>query len=546
MKRPILLACVVALAACAFSAPAAQAQGSRADLLRQATTAYDDFDIPLAVRLARSALNPALGVRDTTWGRGVHLMTQLLIEDQQPAAAQLWARWAMRLEPTLSIDSVRFLGGVVTALSEARAAATRSAADDATQETFVWPSVTSTATQSRIRLAPAAVAVNVLVTGVGLLTAGPGLSLAAGTYDLEVNASGYLPLRITREVLPGVTTELAFTLTSSAAAADVLAADVRARVSRSIVPLTITRFGMAPGCAVGVTAGDGRLVLTSYHAVRGADLVASGSDNGAGVRVAAWDVGANLAVLVVPNAPAEALPLAGALADEQALFGVGLEECRTPTESRVLLNAWDGRPEGSLTLSAALANGIAGSPFVDFEGNIAGVWDEGSSAVPFAVVAPLLATARANVAAGRLLTPQAMALLEQHRYGTVVVTVDVSTASVRVTPLEAWQWEGLAASGAGPLTFSGPAGRYRIEVVAPDVTAQTREFTMLAGERSRFAVTLRPVVRADDVVGRPRRSFPKWAWIAVIGGGAAAAVALGGGGGGGVSGGSIDISVPNP
>jgi hypothetical protein len=541
VKRLLLALSLVALAGAATTV---RAQGARRDLLRQATTAYDDFDIARAARFARAALDPSLGARDTTWARGVHLLTQLLIEDNQQAQAETWAKWAMRLEPTLQIDSVNFLGGVVTALREARAAAGRTAADDATRETFGWPTATATGTEARLRLAPSAVPVSVLVRGVGLLTAGAGITLAPGTYELEVSASGYLPLRITREALPGVITEFAFTLTSAAAAANTLAADVRARVNRSIVPLTVTRFGTPPACAVGVTAAGGRLVLTSYHAVRGADGVASGATGGDAVRVAAWDVAANLAVLVVPNAPADTLPLAATLIDGQALFGIGLAACRTTNETRVVLNAWEGRPAGSLALSEPLAGDVLGSPFVDFQGSIAGVWNAGPTAVPAAVIASLLRTARTNVAAGRLVTPQALAVQENHRFGTVVIAADVPNATIRVTPVEAWHWEGLVASGNGPLTFSGPAGRYRVQASAPEMQARTQEITITAGASTRSTISLR-VAQGPQAVG-PRRGMPKWVWIAVVGGGAAAALALGGGGGGGTSGGSIGISVPNP
>lgn len=540
MKRLRLAGAIFALA---LITPSAQAQGSRAELLRQATAAYDDFDIPRAARFARAAIDPSLGVRDTVWARGVHLLTQLLIEDNQNAQATLWARWAMRLEPTLQIDSVRFLGEVVSTLRDARAAAVRTTADDATRETFAWPTATFTGTEARLRLAPSATNVSVLVTGVGLLTDGPGITLQPGTYELQVSASGYLPLRITREALPGVTTEFAFTMTSAAAAANTLAADVRTRVNRSLVPLNITRFGAPAACAAGLTASGGRLVVTSYSAIRGADGVASGA--GDGVRVAAWSVASNLAVLVVPNAAVDTLPITDNLVAGQALFGLGLQECRTPTETRVLLSDWEGRPAGRLNLSAPLPGDVAGAPFVDFQGNFAGVWNGGPTAVPAAVVTGLLQTARANVAAGRLLTPQAVATQERHRYGTVVIAADIPEAAIKVTPLESWHWADLATEGTGSVTLSAPAGRYRVEATVPGVPTRTLDVTVVAGERGRTAVNFRAVAAGQPVVAE-RKRFPRWAWIAVIGGGAVAAVALGGGGGAGASGGTIGITVANP
>lgn len=542
---------VLVAALVATGAPLA-AQGSRTELLRQATAAYDNFDLAGAARFARTALNPALGPRDTTWTRGVHLMTQLLIEDNQAEQAAIWAKWAMRIEPSLQIDSVNFIAGVVTALQEARTAAVRTAGDDATIETFVWPAVGSTDAGARFRLAPSAANPTVLVRGRGLVTAGAGLALEAGTYELEVNANGFLPIRLTREALPGVTTELSFTLTSAAAAAATLAADVRARVDRSVVPLTITRFGVTTAaCAVGATASGGRLVVTSYSAVRGADAITSGAAVGDAVRVAAYDVAANLAVLVVPSANTDTIPLATALVDGQALYGLGLgaTDCRTVRESRVVLNEWPGRPTGNaLVLSGAPGDSTRteGQALVDYQGNIGGLWVGGPAAVSAPAIAALLSRARVNVAAGTLLTPQAVAVATNHRYGQVVIAADVPGATIAVTGMEAWHWEGLATTSATPLTLNAPAGRYRVVVTAPNFPRREQEITVRAGERTRAAISLRTVAEgAAQPVAEPRKGMPRWVWIAALGGGAVAAAALGGGGGGGPSSG-IDFSFGIP
>lgn len=306
-----------------LSVPASLEAQSRSALLQQATAALDDFDAPRAIRLARAALDPR-SVRSTPTGRAACVLTQILIEEQQPELAQTWARWALRLEPEMPIDSVAFLTNVVTMLREARDAAPRSAADEATRARYEWPGVTSTATEARFRIASGGPAVTVLVRGVGLV--GPqGLAVPPGSYELEVSATGFLPLRVTREALPGVAMEFSFTLTSAAAAAATLGAEVQSRLTRATVPLQVTRFGGQQACAAGLASGGERLVLTSYSAIRGADAVAANGE----VRVAAWDVAANLAVLVLPaNAP-EQLPATSSVIDGQSLWGVTLAECRT-------------------------------------------------------------------------------------------------------------------------------------------------------------------------------------------------------------------------
>ncbi len=519
----------------------AQAQ-SRADLLRQASTALDDFEPARAIRLARAALNPALGPLDTTWVRGVHVLTQVLIEEQQQPLAQVWARWATRMQPVLAIDSVNFLASVATTLREARTAAAQTSADAATRTTYAWPVATSDASEARFRVAAGAAPVTVLVRGIGLVGA-QGLVVPPGTYELEVSSTGFLPLRVTREALPGVTSEFAFTLTSAAVASTTLAADVRTRLSRATVPLQITRFGGSQACAAGVATGGARLVLTSYHAIRGADAIAANGE----VKVAAWDVTSNLAVLVLPANAADTLGSTTAPIDGQSLWGVTLTECRFTETPRVTLNTWEGRPMGNLALSGTPAGATVGSPLVDYQGNIAGVWSTGGRAAPMSVVAPLIARAKENVAGNRTQTPQQVAVAENHRFGTALIAVDVPNATVRVTPLEAWQWAELRAEGAAPLTFRGAAGRYRVAVSAPNVAEQTQDVTIRAGETVRAAISLRTVAQAPG--GPPpaakRGGVPKWVWAVAIGG-AVGGAALALGGGGGSSGGSIVIEVPNP
>ncbi len=517
----------------------AQAQ-DRATLLQQARDANDDFDAPRGIRIARSALDPALGPLDQTWATTVHLLAQMLIEEGQRDQAELWARWAMRQYREMPIDSVAFLSAVSEILRRARTEVTPEAGDAFSGSAYQWPSATSTSNEARFRVAASATPVTVLVTGVGLVVP-QGLVVPPGSYDLEVSANGFLPLHIRREALPGVVTEFSFTLVPATAAAATLADAARSRLFASTVPLNITRFGMTQACVAGVTADGGRLVVTSYQAIRGADAV----DAAGAVRVAAWDVTANLAVLMLPAVRPDTLDGDMAtLVDGQALWGVDLADCRTPTEVRTVVESWENRPQGALVFESQPAL-VIGSPLVNYEGRFAGTWSGGLRAAPATVIQPLLARARENIIAQNTRTPQEVATQENHRYGSVVIAADVPGATVRLTPLEAWQWEELAASGPAPFTFRGASGRYRMEVTAPDFPAKTQEVVLRGGESTRTAVQLRTVVAA---AAQPeKRGMPKWVWAVAIGGGAAAAVALGGGGGGGASGGSISISVPaNP
>lgn len=528
-----------------FILPCSVQAQTRGDLLRQASTALDDFDAERAIRLARAALNPALGPLDTTWVRGVHVLTQVLVEEQRQPLAKIWAQWAMRLQPDMRIDSVNFLASVAATLREARAATVQSSGDAGTRTTYQWAGVTSTSNEARFRIAPGSTAVTMLVRGIGLVGA-QGLVVPPGTYEIEVSASGSLPIRLSREALPGVTSEFSFTLPSAVVASNTLAPEVRSILSQATVPLQISRFGSPQACAVGVAAGGARLVLTSYQAIRGADAVAANGE----VKVGAWDVASNLAVLVLPAATADTLGVSTAPIDGQALWGVALGECRFNEAPRVTLDSWEGRPLGHLALSGAPQAATTGSPLVNYQGKVVAVWTAGGRAAPMSVVAPLIARARENVAGNRTQTPQQVAVAENHRFGSVIVSVDAPNATVRLTPLEAWHWEELRAEGAAPFTFRGAAGRYRVEVIAPNLAPRTQELTIRAGETLRSPISLRVVAQgpggpSGTVPAASRRGIPKWVWVVAIGGAVGGALALGGGGGGS-SGGSIAIEVPNP
>jgi hypothetical protein len=554
----------VAFAAVALAAwtSVATAQQTRAELLRSATTAYDDFAPDRAADLLKAALNPALGPADTAWARGVHLLTQILAEGGKPELAKTWARWAARLAPNMAIDTVNFVAGAVAAMREARTfASARTAGDAVTRTSWRWVPRGSSEARGRIVIDPAGmpVPVNVRVVGVGLVPAGTvGLALPSGSYEVEAAASGYLPARFTREVLPGVTTTLAFSLTSAAVASDVIAENIRQHTFRNVAPLTVRRFGGAPVCAVGSFMSRDGLLLTSYQAIRGADgITAEGTPGGTGtpgVRVAAYDVAADLAVLQLPMARTDSIVPAVVIADGQSGWGIRFPDCRTPADVRVRVAQWADRPRGTLQLSDAPTGAALGSPLVDVEGRLTAIWTAGTAAVPAPRALTLLDAARRNVAQAQLVAIGEVSRRENHAYGSVVITADMTGATARVTPLEPWHWEGLQAGGAAPFTFSGPMGRYRVEVTGPGNIRREQEITIRPGAQERLLVALRAVAVAPQTGVQPKKSNKKIWLLAGIGGvGAAAALALGGGGGGGTqqpppsTSGSITVQVPvNP
>ena len=553
MRRHLLIA-ASALTLSTFSTFSVGAQETRAALLRQATAALEDFNQSSALDFARTSLDPSLGVPDSAWSQSVHMITLILIERGDESLARTWARWAMRMNPLMVVDtSVNTTAAVKANLLSARdSAGKRSTDDDVTRTAWTWATRGSSETQGRIRLDPTTmpVPVNVVVRGVGMLPAGQGLALAPGTYEIEVAAPGYLQARVWREVLPGTTLTLSFQLNSAAVVSGTLSEAMRTRVYSGTAVLSTSRSGGPPTCSAGVLAG-GQLVLTSYTAIRGAEFlsVSIGSDAKltASVRVAAYDAAANLAVLTVPSPRIDTVPIAGSVIDGQAVWGIGLADCTSPSSSRSVIAEWTQRPLGALRLAETFVQGLPGSPIVDYLGRLTGVWTDGTTAVPATRALPLLDQARANIAARTTLAVADVARLENHLYGSLSITSDVRGTTARVTPLENWHWAPLATAAPTPFAFSGPMGRYRVEFLGAGLPSRTQEVTIRYGEATTVADVQKTVAQSPPpTAAQPsikKRGVPKWVWFAVLGGGAAA-VALGGSSAPTTGSAIIDITVP--
>jgi len=192
---------------------------------------------------------------------------------------------------------------------------------------------------------------------------------------------------------------------------------------------------------------------------------------------------------------------------------------------------------------------------IDVAGKLAGLWSSGTGAVPAARLTPLLDAARRTLAQNQATTLADVARKENHIYGTAVIAADLP-ASVKVTPLETWQWSAVAANGPAPLTFAGPVGRYRVEVTGAADARREQEITIRPDAEQRVAIALRapqPNLAATQVpMQKKGKSKLPWVLLAVGVAGGGAAAAMGGGGGGGGSNpppsnpGSIHIRFPAP
>jgi hypothetical protein len=532
-----LIRCLaIALAIGVFAHQAQAQQQSRATLLRSATTAYDEFQPERALDFAKAALDPSLGPADTAWTRGVHLLAQILLENNNANLARTWARWATRTSPGLAIDTVNFIAGVVTALREARAVtSTRSPGDAQTQTTWRWAARGSTEANGRIVISQGTmpVPISARVVGGALIPAGAqGLSLLPGTYEIEAAAAGYLPARVTREVLPGVTTTLTMSLTSLVAVT--LPDNVRQRMVANLVPFTVHRFGTSATCSAGITVGRD-LVVTTYQAVRGADSIAATVAGAPRFTVASYDVASDVAVLRASTPRTDSLPLATTLTEGLAIWGVRLTDCRTASDVRTRVAQATTATSTVLALGDTLSDLPIGSPFVDREGRVAGLSNGGAAtALPATRLLALLDSARRNPTRSTSLAE--VGRRENHLYGSMALSADVVGTTLRIAPIETWQWASLATTGTAPMTFVGPMGRYRVQA------------STASGLRTEQFITIRPDVLSRTTISYPRgvaagpeaiippvagkkRSKMPWILAGAGGVGVAAALALAGGGG---------------
>lgn len=535
------------------------AQQTRNDRIAQAFAAYDNFQPDQALDLLRRSLSPIEGPQDSIWFRGVELLAQILTEQNQASEAQVWLRWALRLKPTVPIDTINFVPEVVSAARDAlNAVRGGSPGDSVTRTTWEWTAPGAGQGRGMLRIESPGMAqpVRALIQG-QIVESGRTLTLPAGTYEIQVAAEGYLTALVRREVLGGITTVLSFNLTPVSVAAPpaapppalpppvapppqitppvvtpaVLSAAARVTVQRQLVPMSATRFATAPTCGTAAFVGHSGLLLTTYTSIRGAERLevelAGGRRLEEEVRVAAYDVQRDLAVLQIPAIRAESLSVATSAEAGQLVFGFGFGDCRTPQESRLSLS---GATPAALELSDSAPAWIG--PLVNASGALVGYRTGSRAAAGPAAVGRVLDEARRNLAASQVLSAGQVALKENHAYGSVTISSDLAGARVRITPLEPWQWAETATSGPLPLTFAGPMGRYHVQLVVAGEVRRELDFTIRPAVADRLAITVQAIAQQPQPAAPPPQVKKKGGGgaavvLAILGiGGAGAAVAL--------------------
>jgi hypothetical protein len=425
-RSPFVLAAFLCLA---WLLPASTVLAQdRGELIRQAEEYYQNFQTEPALINLRAALDPTRGQPDSVWGHGVHLMAQIYFEQGDTAQAATWLRWAFRTDRTIRVDPARFLPEVL-ALSEAARSwvrRTESEGDFLTETRYEWPVGRMVPQTGSLRIdnAGLGVALRVLVQRSGdpqgrPVPEGVTATLAPGSYEVQAAADGYLGARITRVVLPGVTTVLKFNLQTIGAAAagpptmvDPLFGRMRAQTAR----LSVWRMGRGPTCASGFFVGN-TLFVTTYDAIRGVDSVMVTRSDGTRIenrviRVVAHDTTANLAVLKLPT-HRDSLSLArGTPARGQWVFPLAFTDCNAGTlNNRAVRVALGDDP---IELAESTTGAQLGAAVVDSTGAVVGIAYRGDRAVPAATITALVDRARQRDQAGQLMTLAAVALQEGH------------------------------------------------------------------------------------------------------------------------------------
>jgi len=526
--------------------PAAMAQATRATLVDSARALIDDFNERQSTVLLQRALNPAFGRPDAAWTTGVQMLAQILIRNGQGDEAAAWLRWALRLEPAMQVDSVSFIPALVTAFHAARdfVARTRTGSPPPTRWEWTTASAAGGFGDLLVETTPAHPnpPVQLAVDGVGFLDAGRTRRLAPGSYRIAARAPGAAAVEHTAEVLPGVTTIVTFSIAT--AVTTLTEANERRAVSL-LARIDAQRLGET-ACGVGFFAGSS-LVLTSYRAIRGADALSlqlSGGGRVTGnIRVAAYDVASDLAVLTSPSARTDSLPLATDVAAAPALWSLHFPSCgNSATSARVSLG---GVVRDTIRLNDNIVGADQGGVLLTPAAGAAGLALGTRVARSLGGASALLATARRNAAAGSLLALGEVAQRERHAYGEAELRGAQAGARARVSPLESWHWPELGRVATLPFTYRGPMGRYTVELLDGDRVQLRRELVLDPAQRAQLTLGETTVVDRPPVVPPPqpgpRRGMSKK--IPIIGGiaagGVLAAVLLGGGGenGGGGNGG---------
>lgn len=354
----------VALALALVAVSRGSAQETRASLLDEVPTAADDA---ARLELLMAAANPELAPLDSLWARGVHTLADLLIDLEDRTLAGVWLDWVVRHGADWPIDRGFFRPGVVGEYEEAvqRIEDTRSEADALATTRWVWPESLDRTAPGTLEVVAgnASAPLDVSIIGAGAIQGSE--SLDPGTYELVVSADGYEAARITREVLPGVTTVLEVDLIP------VLDPAVEEEVVRSLAVVAYREGGQRV-CVNGVLDRQGVVLTVLDPSVAGAALqVTTNAGTFGDVQIVERDAETAVVALRLAGAPTEPPARADAPDDDAYAWAIYREGCADVTSSRTRLAAWT--PAGPVRVATSFPGDALGAPVIDRTGGVLGL-----------------------------------------------------------------------------------------------------------------------------------------------------------------------------
>jgi len=164
--------------------------------------------LPLLVR----GLDPKAGPLDGPWVQGVERLADVLLVLRQDSLAETWLRWAARLDPDFRVDEEVVPPTVARAARAARAFVDSTPHDRfMARVTFDWAAASANGSGT-VRLERANIPITARIGTDQFLRGGESRRLPPSSYNVVVSAPGYLPTRLTVELLPDVTTVVAVSL----------------------------------------------------------------------------------------------------------------------------------------------------------------------------------------------------------------------------------------------------------------------------------------------------------------------------------------------
>ncbi len=212
-SRSLQVIAIPALAL-ALAAPARAQTGRQA--LIAGTQAYDLANFDSSIALLSRGLDPSASPRDSLWRTGVRELAYALLQRNEVSLAETWLKWALRLEPGLSPDSVNFPPTVWLAFDDAKTFVASNPVDTVVAHvTWQWSTAPAALTSGALVARSTGQALTARIENGEVLPVGAPKRMAPGSYTVVAMADGYQPARASVEVLPGVATQLALHLRRS-------------------------------------------------------------------------------------------------------------------------------------------------------------------------------------------------------------------------------------------------------------------------------------------------------------------------------------------